>query len=492
MSGKWTITIAFIITLVLWGVVTAGAGPPAQSPQAVAEPLGTGFTYQGQLKLDGQPVDDVCNLQFSLYEDALGQTQVGSSQTVADVGVTGGLFTVQLDFGADPFRGDARWLGVQVRCTGDAEYADLGIQALTATPYALYALAAPWDGLTDMPAGFADGVDDVAAVVSGTTIYAGEGLTRVDSGATITLSLASTYRLPQTCAGGQIAEWDGAAWVCGDDDSGGSGGEGDITAVYPGEGLSGGGASGPVTLTVDFGGDGSATTAARSDHDHWGESWSGSGTGLTLDSNDGDDLRLSGATGEIVADSQSYSDLAFHSNDNVDVHLDDDSNSSNSAFNVLDSENAALLTVGQDGTISWSQRTGYVSVSAAAFRPAYDGYNFHNAGLRLDNVDGASDFYFAPVQLPHGATVTRLSFYYDDDSASGDGVAELRVNDMDGTFRQMAYVVTVTGQSSGYDDTINYATVDNSQYAYYLQCNLDDSDVYAYGVIIEYTYTEPH
>jgi trimeric autotransporter adhesin len=62
------------------------------------------------------------------------------------VNVSGGVFAVVLNeagqFGASAFEGGARWLGMQVKCTGDAAPSDLGRQALLAAPYALYAAEA--------------------------------------------------------------------------------------------------------------------------------------------------------------------------------------------------------------------------------------------------------------------------------------------------------------------------------------------------------------
>ena len=81
-------------------------------------------------------------------------------------------------------------------------------------PYALYATQSPWSGLSGVPAGFADGVDN------NTTYSAGPGL---------------------ALSNGQFA--------------------------------------------VDFTGPGSASTASRSDHDHWGQTWEGTDWGLTLKSN---------------------------------------------------------------------------------------------------------------------------------------------------------------------------------------------------------------
>ena len=75
-----------------------------------------------------------------------------------------------------------------------------------------------------------------------TTYSAGTGLGLTGTA----FSVAQSYRLPQGCTGGKIAEWNGSAWVCADDDSGG-----DITAVNAGTGLSGGGTEGSVTLSAN-------------------------------------------------------------------------------------------------------------------------------------------------------------------------------------------------------------------------------------------------
>jgi len=72
----------------------------AQAPDAT--PLGTGFTYQGQLKSDGNPISGTCDFQFGLYDAATMGTAV-SEITVTDVTVSEGIFTTQLDFGSGKF-----------------------------------------------------------------------------------------------------------------------------------------------------------------------------------------------------------------------------------------------------------------------------------------------------------------------------------------------------------------------------------------------------
>jgi uncharacterized membrane protein len=117
---------------------------PAQTP------VGTAFTYQGQLKQGGLPVTNRADFQFSLWDAATTPPglQVGTTQSVNGLNVANGLFTVTLDFGASAFGGDARWLEIAVRSpAGGGTFTALSPrQELTATPYALYALSAPGGG----------------------------------------------------------------------------------------------------------------------------------------------------------------------------------------------------------------------------------------------------------------------------------------------------------------------------------------------------------
>ena len=69
--------------------------------------------------------------------------QVGATLTNSATGVSTGLFTVSLDFGADVFTGEARWLEIGVKTNGGAAFTVITPrQALTPTPHALYAPAA--------------------------------------------------------------------------------------------------------------------------------------------------------------------------------------------------------------------------------------------------------------------------------------------------------------------------------------------------------------
>ena len=107
------------------------------SADAIQAALGTAFTYQGNLKRSGQPVNTTCSFQFSLWDALSGGAQKGTTQIVNNIAVQAGAFTVQLDFG-NQFTGDARWLQTAIKCASDAGFTALAPrQPLAAVPYAL-------------------------------------------------------------------------------------------------------------------------------------------------------------------------------------------------------------------------------------------------------------------------------------------------------------------------------------------------------------------
>ena len=106
---------------------------------ATAFAQGTAFTYQGQLLNSGSPSSGFYDFVFSLSNAPSGGSQVGGSVTNLAVGVTNGLFTTPLNFGA-VFTGNPTWLAISVRTNGTGVFAGLTpLQPLTPTPYALFA-----------------------------------------------------------------------------------------------------------------------------------------------------------------------------------------------------------------------------------------------------------------------------------------------------------------------------------------------------------------
>src|SRR2546425_4051789 len=80
-----------------------------------AAPLGTAFTYEGHLTSGTNPAHGHYDFTFKLFDASSGPTQHGSTLTNPAVGVTKGLFTTELDFGAGIFDGTAYWLEIGVR-----------------------------------------------------------------------------------------------------------------------------------------------------------------------------------------------------------------------------------------------------------------------------------------------------------------------------------------------------------------------------------------
>ncbi|MFO1507583.1 MAG: hypothetical protein U1F23_11035 [Lysobacterales bacterium] len=106
-----------------------------------ADPLGTAFTYQGQLNDGGAPANGSYDLKFDLYTSASGGTAIDSIELDAQ-NVGAGLVNASLDFTDAPYDGQALWIEVSVRSAGGGAFTTLSPrQPLNATPYALYALS---------------------------------------------------------------------------------------------------------------------------------------------------------------------------------------------------------------------------------------------------------------------------------------------------------------------------------------------------------------
>ncbi|NIM95000.1 MAG: hypothetical protein GTO18_14970, partial [Anaerolineales bacterium] len=118
---------------------------PSAAAAPLFSPMGTGFSYQGQLRdSGGSSITDTCDFRFTLWDSVSDGTQIGSESTAIGVGVVDGYFNALVndggEFGAGAFNGEGRWLEIDVKCTGDPDWTALSPrQSLTPTPYAIYA-----------------------------------------------------------------------------------------------------------------------------------------------------------------------------------------------------------------------------------------------------------------------------------------------------------------------------------------------------------------
>lgn len=168
-----TMRRTFAVALLLLGAIG----------DAVAQ--GSAFTYQGRLNDNGIPATGIYDLRFTAYDAPANGSIAGVPLISSAAGVSNGLFTVMLDFGANVFTGPARWLEISVRTNGGASFVPLSPrQLLTPAPYAIFAATA-----SNVVSGSV--VKSVNALKDDVTLAAGANVTITPSGNTLTIASAA-------------------------------------------------------------------------------------------------------------------------------------------------------------------------------------------------------------------------------------------------------------------------------------------------------------
>ncbi len=170
-------------------------------------------------------------------------------------------------------------------------------------------------------------------------------------------------------------------------------------------------------------------------------------------------------------------------------------NASPDGYGVYSAGNAHV-----QGELTWQPKTSYVSVPAAAFIPYASTNNpvclnpyYINIGDRLTVYDSPCTVsqFEAPVNLPHDAMVTAMTFHYYDRDAGRDATVTLWRD-----FDEQLATVTSTGDAGFGSNTttaINYARVDNQNHTYFLEATLVTMQwVDLRFVVIEYTVNGPY
>ncbi len=143
----------------------------------ISAPVGTQFSYQGQLLMNGSPANGVYDFKMELWNQMTGGTNL-PPEIYEDIIVTNGLFTIELDFGDTPFVGDAKFLKIQVRDGASvAGFTQLSPrQRVNAVPYAIQSQFVE-NGSSPWLDAFSGGIEYNGDVSIGNTVFSTARLT---------------------------------------------------------------------------------------------------------------------------------------------------------------------------------------------------------------------------------------------------------------------------------------------------------------------------
>ena len=208
--------------------------------------------------------------------------------------------------------------------------------------------------------------------------------------------------------------------------------------------------------------------------------------GNTIPVTFGDDVRIDGQIYRTEVGGSNNLKLA----DTIQPQANNTYSLGTSALQMKDGYFAGALTVVTYNTA----QTRYWSLNASEMDPMDVTTVVYSVGSGC--LTSTTDNFSAPVNLPQGAVVTKLTVNYTDNAAT-DFAVDLK-RSVNGTDEEMASVVT-SGASSAYqsgeDSSIIGAAIDNSQYGYRLEIADDAMDDLINHVVcnieIAYTVTNP-
>jgi len=435
-------------------VLALGVGVVSSSNQALAQDavvqgemsvqaaVGTAFTYQGRLTNLSGPVSGSCDFKFKLWTAPSGGEQAGVTVEKTGVSLNEGNFTVELDFG------EGVWPGPDT-FTGDARWLSVSVRcpsgsgSYTDLSGRVALNPAPY-ALSLRPGAVISGAPASGSVLTGE--YTGSGASSALRGVNSSTSGTGVFGWATATSGTNYGVY------------------GQATASSSGRGVYGEGGGIGVA--------GKSPASSGVAYGVYGESASPIGAGV-------------------------YGVATATSGRNHGVY---GKTSSPDGYGVYSEGNAHV-----EGNLTWKAKTSYVAVATSAFIP--EGLNdtghvkYDNEGFYLKNEDNDWQWFTAPVQLPHGATVTELRVGWRDGS-NETAVLKLMRRSMSHVAQWpvlMAEVESVGSLGSIRevilsDDTINYALVDNYNYTYYLEARLPPQaeDIQLKGVVIVYEITKPY
>jgi hypothetical protein len=405
-------TVAVLTILLAVALPRIGIGANDLRPAAEGAAVSPVLTYQGRLlnPTTGAPQPDgVYTFVFRVYNVESGGTALWTE--TKDLPVANGLFVTLLGdttaFSANLFDGQNLWLGIKVGSDPEATPR----QRLAPVAYAMYSDNA--DRLDGQDGAFYRSASNINAGTLADARIPAAIARDAEVFSLVTAADGSGTGLDADLLDGKDSA-DFAAVSHNHDSRYYTEGESDGRFVNAtGDSMSG--ASTDPILAVMQTGTGTAVrgnTASTAGHAAGVHGTAGE-VGFTLSVQSG-----------LLGESDTGLGVAGISKDRYAVY----GHSINSAGVFAYSENSDAIhaagTIRADKVVYNSPRTHYYSISGDTFKPRYinSGTNLISGGstagtyFSTTSTGGGGDHLFAPVHLPHGATITGMTFYYHDTS----------------------------------------------------------------------------